>query len=172
MAIARTDDEIIKFLKTKSVIDIDTGCINFIGGKDKDGYGQVCYKNKNIRAHRLAFKLFKGELIDGLVIMHSCDNPSCINPDHLSQVEQIVNNNDKMFKGRHNVASGDDHYMRKNRLVRAGEKCPTVKLTESSVLEIRKLFNAGVKQPALAKMFSVSRTCISAIVTRRNWQHI
>jgi hypothetical protein len=168
----RTDAEIIDFLNSKSEFISETGCQIFLGGLNKDGYGQTWYQGKNITTHRLSYKLHKGELKDGLVIMHTCDMPSCINPNHLNQVMQSINNDDKMIKGRHKVASGDDHYMRINRFTRAGEKCPTVKLKEQQVLEIRKLFADGLNQSLISSIFSISRTCVSAIVTRRNWKHI
>jgi hypothetical protein len=169
---ARSDEQMRSFLQENSIPITECGCRIWLNGTDKDGYGQTWFQGRNIRAHRLSYLLNKGPLHPDQVVMHSCDIPSCINPEHLSPGTSIENTSDRHRKGRTNVAHGDAHYMRRSRFVRAGEKCPTVKLVESDVLQIRELFAQGHNQSQLAQRFSVSRTCISAIVTRRNWSHI
>lgn len=66
------------------------------------GYRAFCYRGKAIKAHRLSWILHRGPIRRGLVIMHKCDNPPCINPDHLRQVTRATNNRDMAAKGRYN----------------------------------------------------------------------
>lgn len=81
-----------------------TGCWIWIGSKDKDGYGRICgrtnYKHWNMKAHRVSYEYFIGQ-INGLQVLHKCDNPSCINPNHLFLGTQQENIADMMRKGRH-----------------------------------------------------------------------
>jgi len=81
-------------------------------GKDKDGYGifkgmigTATFK----RAHRYSYALHTGDLLVGAQVLHSCDNPRCVNPNHLSSGTSADNMRDKMQKGRQRVPVGEDH---------------------------------------------------------------
>jgi len=67
------------------------GCWNWLGAK-VHGYGQFFIRGFNLRAHRIMWKLFHGDIPDGLFVLHTCDNSPCVNPDHL----YIGNNSDNM----------------------------------------------------------------------------
>jgi HNH endonuclease len=170
--ISLTDDVLKEKLERDSLKIPECGCWIWMRGLDKDGYGQASRRAKNIRAHRLSWLLFRGALTEGMVIMHQCDVPQCVNPYHLEQVTQITNNNDKMQKGRHRVASGDQHYLRRNPFARNGDKSSRSKVTESQAIEIRARFIAGALQKELAVDFGITRSAISGIVTRRTFAHI
>jgi hypothetical protein len=172
MSTARTDDEMREFLRSKVSISEESGCWLWLGGLDKDGYGQTHYRGKNIRAHRVTWILANGAIPAEMVVMHECDTPACINPAHLKLGTNLENNEDKMQKKRHRVASGDAHYMRKRPGQRAGEKCPTAKLDEAAARRILKQISEGKGQREIASEFGVSRTAISAIATGRNWKHL
>jgi uncharacterized protein (DUF433 family) len=172
MAKARTDSEMREFLKSKSEMVAGAGCHIWLGGLDKDEYGQTHYQGKNIRAHRIAWILANGAIPNGLVVMHRCDVPTCINPHHLSLGTNQENTTDKIRKNRLRVASGDSHYMRVRPGSRAGEKSPTSKLTEQQVRSILGKCSSGESRAKIATEFNVSRTCISAIATRRIWKHL
>ncbi|MFA8692963.1 HNH endonuclease signature motif containing protein, partial [Escherichia coli] len=75
-------------------------CEIWQGSKTKGGYGLRYYQGKVQLAHRVSYKLNKGEIPEGLVVMRSCDNPSCVNPEHLSLGTQSDNRKDCLDKGR------------------------------------------------------------------------
>jgi hypothetical protein len=83
-----------------------SGCWEWVGSVHPNGYGRMNIGSRsdgtkrNILAHRLAFELFKGEIQDGLFVCHVCDNPICVNPDHLFTGTQTDNMRDCMQKGR------------------------------------------------------------------------
>ncbi len=85
-----------------------TGCWLWTGHRFSTGYG--CFevtdagKRKKFGAHRYSYEYFKGPIPPGLVVMHSCDNPPCVNPDHLSLGTHSDNITDMHRKGRGNLA--------------------------------------------------------------------
>lgn len=90
----------IERFKTKYIVDPVTGCWNFTGRLDKRGYGRF-RKDKMIFAHRFSYEYYVGELKDDLVICHNCNNPSCVNPEHLRQDTRSSNNYDMVKIGKH-----------------------------------------------------------------------
>ncbi len=76
-------------------------CWEWIGHKDKNGYGRLTYAKKDLRAHRFSYEIHNIESIPkGMSVLHSCDNPSCVNPDHLSIGTNYENTQDCIAKGR------------------------------------------------------------------------
>lgn len=82
-------------------------CWNWIGSKDYKGYGNFTLNGQSMRAHRAAYVLFKGPIPEGLVVMHACDNPSCVRPSHLSTGTYKDNMADMVKKGRSFRGKGD-----------------------------------------------------------------
>lgn len=81
--------------------DDPEGCWEWMGSLDKDGYGSIRWKGVTYRSHRLAYKLANpGVRIAKMVLLHSCDNPKCCRPDHLSPGTQAENVADMVAKGR------------------------------------------------------------------------
>lgn len=82
-----------------------TGCWEWRGMRNHDGYGQVWVRalQRNVGAHRISFEQHKGPIPEGLLICHTCDNPPCINPDHLFAGTHKDNTADMMRKGRQPV---------------------------------------------------------------------
>ncbi len=140
----------------KRVVKTDT-CWLWTGYKQK-GYGRMSkdypYTGAlGVLTHRVSWELANGPIPEGLCVLHKCDNPSCVNPDHLFLGTRIDNSNDKVSKGRH---------------VR-GEKIARSKLTEPDVLAIRASKERAV---VLAARYGIDRRIISYIKTRATWKHI
>jgi len=90
----------VDYLYSKVEIDEATGCHNFQGCLTSKGYGRIKYKQRTVRAHRLSYMFAKGPIPDGMMVLHSCDNPRCINPDHLRVGTARDNWNDCVSRGR------------------------------------------------------------------------
>ena len=126
------------------------GCWIWRGGKNGYGYGIFLLPGEvPVRAHRYAYERVHGPIPEGMVVMHSCDNPPCVNPAHLSLGTRDDNNQDKKRKGRH--PHGDVHHW--------------TKLSEQQVREIRRLLAAGMKQKDIAVMYGADQSTISNIRT-------
>ena len=77
----------------------ESGCWEWTGARYKSGYGYISGP-KRVYAHRASCAILKGQSVEGLVVMHKCDNPSCVNPDHLQADTQAANLKDARDKGR------------------------------------------------------------------------
>lgn len=98
------------------------GCWIFAGCKDKSGYGIITYRTKNYRAHRYMFLKHKGSIAEGLVIRHTCNTPSCINPSNLLLGTQAQNMQDEVESKIRYCAGGhqltyNNSYKWNNRLI-------------------------------------------------------
>jgi len=80
----------------------ESGCWIWMGSTTQKGYGDIKYDKKHHRAHRLSYELHNGAIEDGLMVCHSCDTPSCINPEHLFMGTAQDNTDDMVKKGRQN----------------------------------------------------------------------
>lgn len=78
----------------------DVGCWEWTGSKDRDGYGRIRIGDRPVMAHRVSYEMHHGEIPDGAVVMHSCDNPACVRPTHLKIGSQADNITDRHLKGR------------------------------------------------------------------------
>ncbi|WP_324101275.1 HNH endonuclease signature motif containing protein [Noviherbaspirillum sp.] len=108
-------------------VDEKSGCWNWAKYKNKDGYGGVWYQGKMRRAPRVAFEAFLTPIPDGKLVLHKCDNPACINPDHL-------------FLGTHRDNAEDRN--RKQRQTQ-GERHPNAKLSAEQVRQYKSLREAA-----------------------------
>lgn len=89
-------------VQNRRSIDPDTECHNWTGAKNKSGYGVVVVRGKHIQAHRLAMALHTGSDPGDMLVLHRCDNPSCVNPAHLFLGTHGDNALDAVAKKRHN----------------------------------------------------------------------
>ena len=90
----------------------NTGCWLWLLRTDRDGYGQIEVRSKTAKAHRIAYEAFVGPIAEGAYVLHSCDTPCCINPDHLSTGTQADNMREAVARKR--TASGERHGLRKH----------------------------------------------------------
>lgn len=140
-------------------------CWVWTGKTNQFGYGMVWIvggMGKEARAHRISWEIKNGEIPAGQCVLHKCDNPPCVNPDHLFLGTKYENIQDATRKGRQTSAlKGEDH--------------TTAKLTNDQVHEIRHLYKSrtpGRSGPALAKIYGVNHHTITDIARGVKWSHL
>lgn len=136
-------------------------CINTKHCLNAAGYGHVRYNGKTVRENRLVYALTHGLTLDdisGVIIRHTCDNPACINPDHLEPGTHTDNMRDMMQRGRGNQPKGKHN----------GRS----KLTDEDVISIRERSANGETNSQIAKDFDIANSQVSRISTRKIWRHI
>jgi hypothetical protein len=142
-------------VKSFCLIDQVTGCWLWQRGKSKAGYAQFGMLGRVIYVHRFV-KSLDGLLPKGVEICHRCNNPGCVNPDHLYVGDRLSNSEDMVRSGRSPRGS------------RHGQS----KLTEADVKQIRLSRAEGQTQRIIAAQFGVGQDVISRIVNRRTWTHV
>ena len=136
----------------------DNECWEWIGTKDRHGYGYITDNHERKFAHRVSYELHSGPIIEGAFIIHSCDNPSCVNPNHLRQGTAQDNVDDMISRGRAN------HYNPR------GEEHGRAKLTWEQVREIRgKYIPFKYSTTRLGKEFGISQGHIARIISGLAW---
>lgn len=149
---------------------METNCWEWTGFRTKDGYGRFRLEGHSIGAHRFSFEGEHGEVPADLCVLHHCDHPPCIRPDHLYLGSKKNNAEDRERRQRGNHARGDRHGTKTHPGLHSGQRNSRVKLSEASVRSIRAAFSDGVPQAALADMHAVSRQAIFKIVNRLTWR--
>ena len=154
-------------------VDKSGECWIWIGSIMNNGYGEIGIshnkKHRNVSTHRFSWIISHGAIPDKKYICHTCDNKSCVNPDHLYVGTHSDNIRDAVIRNR--IASGKRQgaYTHPEK-VRRGETHSLVKLTESQVIEIRNSRN--IKQRKLAIEYGVHFSTICDILRRKTWKHI
>lgn len=147
-------------------------CWIFNGAKHNFGYGFFLVDGKSHGAHRIAFQLAYGPILDGLFVLHSCDVPACVNPLHLRLGTPADNMDDKTRRKRNNVPTGDrtGRRMYPDRYT-TGSQHHWAKLTAQQVREIRERYSAGgISHSQLAKIYGVSRPAVSLIISGKTYK--
>lgn len=143
------------------------GCWLWTGRLVRHGYGQISLGGrhpKRAAAHRASWEIANGPVPDGLWVLHHCDNPPCVRPDHLFLGTAKDNSRDRDIKGRGKMPVG---------VGQPGELHPSARLTESQVLEIRRRYAEGsISQRRLADEYGIHQTHVSDIVIGRAWSHV
>ena len=141
-----------RFLKK---VDKSGECWLWTASKFPNGYGQFQFKGRPHGAHRISFMMFKGEIPPDLLICHTCDNPQCVNPDHLFAGTPGDNMTDKRDKGRAYTPPGEAN--------------GAAVLTPEIVREIRE--HQGTTRQ-IADQYNISIRHVQQIKSRRRWKHL
>lgn len=134
------------------------GCIEW-NGNIRQGYGRFYLNGKWLTAHRVAWEIHNGPISEGMLILHKCDNSTCVNIEHLFIGTQRDNVQDMIRKRRHKVLRGSAN--------------PGAKLNEFKVVQIRDLYEeGGTSYAKLAREFHVSPKLIELVVKRIVWRTV
>ena len=139
-------------IKSKSTEDLITGCWNWNGHLVK-GYGKIRINYRRYPVHRVAYEIVNGKTPDGLLVLHRCDNPACVNPSHLFLGTYLDNSLDCLSKGRRNTCEKERHW--------------NCRLTEKQVSEIRQS-NQAIR--IIASQFGISTSHVRSIKSGFRWK--
>lgn len=193
-----TEEDAAKFW---SFVKKGDGCWEWQGSFASKGYGELKTPRLRKLAHRISFAIATGIMDDEVCVLHRCDNPKCVNPDHLFGGTRGDNNRDRAAKGRtacgdrhgskthpEAVLRGDLHPLRRDKSraakglshgskthpesVPRGVDHANSKLEPCKVLEIRRLRMSGVPVREIASAFGLSRGGIYDVVNGKVWRHV
>lgn len=160
-----TREMALEHLYANSLVDEATGCREWQGSRNKDGYGQLgnqaIFETFRIKGtHRLMYQCVTGHEYAGRheQILHSCDNPACLEPRHLSLGSARDNMLDCIAKGRRNFIYG--------------ERVSTAKVTVEEVKLIKALLAQKIKGRKIAELFGITANIVSQIKTGKSWRSV
>jgi len=136
-------------------IEHKNGCHIWVASTWKDGYGSFRCEGRPQGAHRVAYKMHKGEIPEGMHVCHTCDEPACVNPEHLWVGTDADNAADRDEKGR----LGD----------RRGINNGNARITEEMAREI---YHMPGRFKDIACIYRISDVQVSRIKTKESWRHI
>lgn len=144
-------------LEAHSIPEPNSGCWLWLRSTNTSGYGAFRIGGgKKILAHRAAWIAANGEIPEGICILHRCDTPLCVNPNHLFAGTNTDNVADRVMKGR----------------TSCGQRHPRAKLTEGDVIRIFALHKDGATNQSIADSMGVVQSAVSEILTGRAWTHL
>lgn len=127
------------------------GCWEWQGARDKDGYGQTRSPNGRVKAHRRAWEIVAGSIPEGLYVLHRCNNPSCVRPDHLYLGTALDNGIDRRSRSR--------------------KRSDRWTLSRADVESIRTRYSTGtIRQRELGEQYGVGQALISRIVLGKSYR--
>lgn len=150
--------DILDIHPDKIIPEPNSGCWLWTACVNMHGYGKVSLKGKLVKAHRASYIISSGEIPKGLVIMHKCDTPACVNPAHLIAGSQNDNLADMRRKNR--------AFVFKN----FGENNGRALLNKKQVDEIRALSDNGIASKEIAKIYGVNYYVVYRIVSNQTWK--
>jgi hypothetical protein len=140
---------------------MDTPCWEWTASFTTHKYGQLWRREDGycIVANRASWILHFGEIPDGMLVCHHCDNTKCVRPDHMFLGTNQDNSSDMVKKGRSIDQKGEKNY--------------AAKLTDNDVIQMRLLWESGdCGRDELKNLFNVSKGTINRIMSHRGWKHI
>lgn len=138
-----------------NVIKTDS-CWLWNGVKDDSGYGLLCIDSNRSRAHRYSYTIHNGLIPKGLLVRHSCDNPSCVNPDHLSLGTHKDNKMDSILKLRH------AHHESNGRAV----------ITTEIALKVKDMITNGSSPLKISEKLGISKYIVIDIKRGKTWNNL
>lgn len=139
-------------------------CWPWKASTNPDGYGWIRRIADGLMdlAHRVSWELNRGKIPSGMYVLHSCDNPPCVNPGHLWLGTQVDNMADMTRKGR-KIGIVGPH----------GEAHAFAKVTAEQVREIRRIYAEGeISQKALGERYGLTQSPTSQIIRHETWKHV
>lgn len=133
-----------------SKVDKSGDCWTWTASKNHGGYGQFGANGKGYISHRVSWSISNGDIPKGMLICHHCDNPPCVNPDHLFLGTYQDNMDDKMRKGRHG----------------------TQKVRTRDIPIMMMCRRKGMEYSDIADLFSLSTSTVNNILIGRAWSSI
>lgn len=142
--------------------DTANGCWEWTANKNNKGYGMFSvgsYVGKQL-AHRLSYADAKGRIPKGGLILHSCDNPVCVNPDHL-----------RIGTYKDNVADMDERNRRVTNVPFGEANCNAI-LTDAQVIQMRRDYIAGVPKAEIAAANGMTKASLADVISGSSWKHL
>lgn len=140
----------------KFIVRPNTRCWVWVGSRHRSGYGVMRIRGDAISTHRVSWMLHNEFLPPAMDVLHKCDRPGCVNPDHLFLGTQADNNLDRDMKGRGGSLKGSTNHF--------------ARLTEDKVRSIRA--SVGKTLAELSLSFGTSENNIRFILNRQTWRHV
>lgn len=146
---ARPPEEILRQIEANSIMEGE--CRIWLGNTTPGGYGQICFRAKQVYVHRFIYEFHNGVIPLGEVIRHKCDNPACSTVSHLTTGTHADNVSDKVSKRRHSF--GEKHYRSK-----------------LSLEDVQAIRESSGTYAELGRAFNISRGAIHNIKSGRSWR--
>lgn len=139
-------------------------CWFWIGARERihgeDWYGHFQIAGKTVKTHRFSWSLHYGPIPPGVCVLHSCDNPQCVNPKHLFLGTRKQNSSDCISRGRHSSN------------IFPGEKNGRAVLTEQDVHRIRYLYSNGWSPSRIANILCAPIRAVQNVSSGKRWRHL
>lgn len=154
--VAQIKDIHVKRFEEKYQVNPETGCWEWTASRNNRGYGVIGFKGEQYLAHRFSYMIFQGAIPEGKLICHHCDNPKCVNPDHLYAGTAKDNRVDNLLRGR-NTAGGP-----------AGMGNGRAKLTDEDIALIFQLREQGYLQREIGAKLGITQAYVGKVLRGEN----